>query len=336
MQSRQLIPLIAFLLWIQPLTHAIQIGAWVGGPPEEPYPQPTQVHVETFQKLQQRKLDYIKIFVLWDINDWSWTQPYAEVARENGSQLIVTWMANGYSLDSILKGKADSYLRQYASDVKAYGHEIWLRPLHEANGDWYDWGIGKPKAGNTSEKCIAAWKHIVQIFRDSSVTNVKWVWTTNATNQGNGTSLMGAYPGDEWVDYNSIDGYNWGTAQTWSSWKSFAEIFKPAYTLLAKQSKPIFIAEFSSSEHGGSKAEWIQEMFNVLPTQFPKIFALVWFSQSKSKTEADWALDTSPEAVAAWRAGIQNTSNGIAPPSPPPSIHTPIYHRYDLLGRPQH
>lgn len=335
MKKQPLIPLVALLIWILPLTHAIQIGAWVGGPAEEPYPQPTQANVEAFQELQQRKLDYIQSFVLWDMNDWNWTQPYAEVARQNGSVFMITWMANGYPLDSILKGNADAYLRQYASDVKAYGHEIWLRPLHESNGDWYDWGIGKPKTGNTNAKSIAAWKHIVQIFRDSSVTNVKWVWTTNATNHGTGTSIMGAYPGDDWVDYNSIDGYNWGTAQTWSTWKSFEEVFKPAYTLLAKQSKPIFIAEFSSSEHGGSKAQWIQEMFKVLPTQFPKIFALVWFNQSKSTTEADWALDTSPEAIAAWQAGIQASSHATLTPAHKPIPFQTIRFRYDLLGRPQ-
>lgn len=325
------------LAWILAATapHALEIGAWVGGPASEEYPQPTQENVDAFEILQERHLDYISVFVLWDVNDWAWTKTYADVATSNDSKLLITWMANGYNLDQINAGNADDYLRQYASDIKAYGKEIWLRPLHEANGDWYDWGIGKSGAGNTNTKCIAAWQHIVQIFRDSAVTNVKWVWTTNATNSGSGTSFMGAYPGDDWVDYNSIDGYNWGTAQSWSSWKTFAQVFSPSYKLLAAHEKPIFIAEFSSSEIGGNKAQWISEMFSVLPTQFPKLFALMWFSQSKSATEADWALDTSPEAVAAWKTGIAQTSSTLQSPASTHKFPVTTSH-FDLLGRYQH
>lgn len=310
---------------------ALEIGAWVGGPAGVAYPQPSQKNVETFEALQERHLDYISLFVVWDANDWSWTKPYADVASANGSTLLVTWMANGYNLDQINAGDADAYLRQYASDVKAYGKTIWLRPLHEANANWYSWGVSTTGAGNTNAKCIAAWKHIVQIFRDSAVTNVQWVWTTNATSEGSGTSIMGTYPGDDWVDYNSIDGYNWGTAQSWSSWKSFADVFTPAYTLLAARSKPIFIAEFSSSEHGGDKAQWISDMFSVLPGKFPRIFALMWFSQSKS-AEADWAVDTSPESLAAWKAGIAAATNVRELPRASLPTH-PGGASFDLLGR---
>jgi len=289
---------------------AMQIGAWVGGPDSVLYPQPTQENVDAFQTMQNRKLDYISLFVVWDVNDFSWTQPFADVAANNGSTLLITWMANGYSLDAINAGKADSYLRQYAHDVKAYGKEIWMRPLHEANGNWYDWGVGKTGAGNTNAKCITAWQHIVQIFRDSAVTNVKWVWTTDVTSSGIGTSLMGTYPGDDWVDYTSIDGYNWGTTQAWSKWQSFQTIFAQAYAQLALHPQPIFIAEFSSSELGGDKAQWIRDMFSILPTQFPRIFALMWFSQSKS-AEADWAVNTSAASLQAWKDGIATTPTAI-------------------------
>jgi len=295
---------------------ALQIGAWVGGPATETYPQPTEANVTAFETMQGRKLDLISEFVLWDSNDWAWTQTYADIAAAHNATLVVTWMANGYSAQNIVDGAGDDYIRQYASDVKAYGKEVWLRPLHEANGNWYTWGVGTSGAGNTNANVIAAWQHIVQIFRDSNVTNVKWVWTTNATNSGTGTSIMGAYPGDAWVDYNSIDGYNWGTAQTWSSWQTFTAIMKPAYTLLAAHDKPIFIAEFSSSEQGGNKAQWITDMFAALPVTFPKIFALMWFSQTKS-AEADWAVNTSDASLAAWKAGIAAASTIVRnTPSP--------------------
>ena len=292
-----------FALGVLPMTTlAFQVGAWVGGPGQ--YPQPTQQNVQAFQDLQGTHLDLISYFALFDINDWNATEEYANVAKDNGSTLVVTWMANGYNAQDLVDGKADEYIRDYAKGVKNYGEEIWLRPLHEANGDWYDWGVGKKDAGNTDANVAEAFRHIVKIFREENVTNVKWVWTTNASNQGSGTTLTGNYPGDEYVDYISIDGYNWGKCQSWSSWQTFSQVFKKAYNALANIDKPLFIAEISSSELGGNKAEWITDMFEHFATDFARVFAVMWFSQSKEANEGDWALNTSQEAVDAWKAGI--------------------------------
>ena len=281
---------------------AFQVGAWVGGPGQ--YPQPTQQNVQAFQDLQGTHLDLISYFALFDINDWNATEEYANVAKDNGSTLVVTWMANGYNAQDLVDGKADEYIRDYAKGVKNYGEEIWLRPLHEANGDWYDWGVGKKDAGNTDANVVEAFRHIVKIFREENVENVKWVWTTNASNQGSGTTLTGNYPGDDYVDYISIDGYNWGKCQSWSNWQTFSQVFKKAYNALASIDKPLFIAEISSSELGGNKAEWITDMFEHFATDFSRVFAVMWFSQSKEANEGDWALNTSQEAVDAWKAGI--------------------------------
>ena len=292
-----------FSMVLAPMTAmAFQVGAWVGGPGQ--YPQPTQQNVQAFQDLQGTHLDLISYFALFDINDWNATEEYANVAKENGSTLVVTWMANGYGAQDLVDGKADSYIRDYAKGVKNYGEEIWLRPLHEANGDWYDWGVGKEGAGNTDANVAEAFRHIVKIFKEEGVTNVKWVWTTNASNQGSGTTLTGNYPGDEYVDYISIDGYNWGKCQSWSSWQTFSQVFKKAYNALANIDKPLFIAEISSSELGGNKAEWITDMFEHFATDFSRVFAVMWFSQSKEANEGDWALNTSQAAVDAWKAGI--------------------------------
>ena len=285
-----------------------RIGAWVGG--KELHPQPTKENIQAFQALLGRNVDLVSLFALFDINTWNWVEPFAETARENGSTLVVTWMPNGYNARRINEGEADSFIRHFAKSVKEYRHEIWLRPLHEANGDWYDWGVGKQGAGNTDENVAEAFRHIVRIFREESVGNVKWVWTTNSSNVGENTTFTGTYPGDDFVDYISIDGYNWGDKKYWSRWKSFSEVFRKSYNALAGIDKPIFIAETSCTESGGNKAEWIADMFKVLPVEFPRIFAIMWFNQSKS-FEADWALDTSSAAVDAWKAGLNAPHRAI-------------------------
>ena len=291
-----------FTLGTLPMTAlAFQAGAWVGGPGQ--YPQPTQENVQAFQDLQGSHVDLISHFALFDMNDWDNVRQYADVAKQNGSTLVVTWMANGYVAQDIVDGRTDNYVREFAKGIKAYGEEIWLRPLHEANGNWYDWGVGKADVGNTDENVAEAYRHIVKIFREENVENVKWVWTTNASNEGRGTTFTGTYPGDDYVDYISIDGYNWGKSQDWSRWQTFSQVFKKAYDALANIDKPLFIAEISCSEKGGSKAEWITDMFEHFRTDFSRVFAVMWFSQSK-ETEGDWALNTSTEAVEAWKAGL--------------------------------
>jgi hypothetical protein len=284
---------------------ALQIGAWVGGSGSNP--QPTQANVQAFETLQGRPLDFVQLYVIWDVNTWATTKPYADIAAADGATLLVTWMPSGYSALDIVDGKDDAYIRQFAHDIKSYPNPVWIRTLHEANGNWYSWGIGYGGTSvNTDASVASAFRHIVQIFKDSSATNVKWMWTTNATNS-TGATFIGNYPGDAYVDCISIDGYNWGTSQTvavngWAStWQTFVQVMTPAYQAISSIDKPVVIPEFASSESGGNKAQWITDAFASLATDFPKITAMMWFNQS---SDADWALTTSAAATEAWKAAV--------------------------------
>lgn len=293
---------------------ALQIGAWVGSASDTSkesisgyYPQPTKANVDAFIQLQGRKVEYVEYYAIWPAT-WSTVKSYADVAYNTGATLFVTWQPNDYTAPDINSGKADAYITKFANDIKSYPNEIWLRPLHEANGgDWYSWAVGNSSMANTNETVAKAFQHIVTLFRNAGVTNVKWVWTTNAENMttGNPTSFAGTYPGDSYCDFISIDGYNFGTFHTiansgWaSSWKSFSQVYKPAYTALASIDKPIFVAEFSSSEKGGDKAKWYRDAFASLSTTFPRIFALMIFNNNDAN--GDWRVNTSAASLQAWK-----------------------------------
>jgi beta-mannanase len=294
----------------------VQIGGWVGSASDTSLdgtnPQPTQANVSAFVKLQGRPLDYVEYYCIWPAT-WSTAKNYADIAANNGATLLVTWQPNGYSAPDINSGNADAYITQFANDIKSYPHQIWLRPLHEANGgDWYSWAVGNSNMLNTNANVIAAYQHIVTIFRNAGVTNVKWVWTTNSSNTtgGNPTSYTGTYPGDSYADYISIDGYNFGTFHTvansgWaSSWQTFDQVFSPAYQAMASINKPLFIAEFSSSERGGDKAQWYKDAFASLSTTFPRIFALMVFSMNDAN--GDWRINTTNTSLQAWKDCVAN------------------------------
>lgn len=302
---------IAILAASPVLSGNLKIGAWVGSASDTSldgkWPQPTQANVQAFVELQGRGIEYLQHYIIWPAT-WGSAKKYADVAAANGATLFATWQPNGYTAPDIVAGKADAYIGKFAKDVGAYPREVWLRPLHEANGgDWYTWAVGNSSMANTDENVAEAFRHIVKIFRDSGATNVKWVWTTNAENAagGNPTSFDGTYPGDDWADYISIDGYNFGLFHTvansgWaSSWKSFSQVFKPAYKVVSKIDKPIFVAEFSSSELGGNKAKWYRDAFDSLAISFPKIFALVVFSNNDAN--GDWRINTTEASLQAWK-----------------------------------
>jgi len=279
----------------------LKVGAWLGT-------QPSDNGIKEFNKLQNRNLEYVHMFINWSTN-FSFVRSYADDVYKNDAILLLTWEPWEYDTVKIMNGSVDSYIKGMAQDMKSYGKEIWLRPLHEANGDWYPWAIGYKGGINTNSTYIAAFRHIVDIFRSEGASNVKMIFNINCSNVGPNTSFTGHYPGDEYVDYNSIDGYNWGTTQSWGSvWQSFDQIFSSAYNSIKNYNKQIFIAEWASTEIGGNKAQWITDSFNTIKSSYDKIFAEVWFSHNK---ETDWRIESSEAALTAYKNAIkiQNPSN---------------------------
>jgi hypothetical protein len=208
-----------------------------------------------------------------------------------------------FTLRSILDGRHDAYIDSWATGIAAFEKPLILRFGHEMNGDWYPWGIGVN--GNTAADFIDAWRYLHGRFVDAGAANVRWAWTPIASE---GTSISAGFPGDDYVDYVGMSGFNWGTTQqAWGVgvWQSFTEIFEPMYQeLQALSEKPIIIAEMASAEAGGNKAEWILDgLLRQLATSFPKIRAVVWFNIIK---ETDWRIDSSPEALRAFVTAANN------------------------------
>ncbi len=227
-----------------------------------------------------------------------------------------------FSLKSISGGAFDAYLHSYARSAKAFGSEVWLRPLHEMNGNWYPW-CGTVN-GNTPADFVPAWRHIRDIFTAEGATNVKFVWAPNADSvPGTAANAIAAYwPGDAYVDYVAMDGYNFG-GTTAGSWRSFDSVFASAYAkVTALSAKPLIIAETACSPIGGDKAAWIANMFASLPASYPRIVGVVWFNTNK---EADWRVESSSASLAAFVSGMAS----LVPEPPASPTAMPVYRFYN-------
>lgn len=209
-----------------------------------------------------------------------------------------------YRLKRVSSGAFDGLLRRLARRMKSFGRPIWIQPFHEMNGTWYPWGV--TVNGNRPSDFAPAWRHVRQVFTNEGATNVKFVWTPNAESVPSWAGIKSCWPGDAYIDYVAIDGYNWGTAKSWGHWAMFSEIYRTPYRIVTRLTKkPVFIGETGCTTRGGNKAAWIRDMFRVVPTRFPRLRGIVYWNSVGS---SDWRLDSDAKSVAAFRAGAASAN----------------------------
>ncbi len=208
-----------------------------------------------------------------------------------------------FSWKQISSGKYDAYITQFAKDAAAYHYPFILRVLHEMDGTWYPWGYSVN--GNTNlADYVSAYKHIVDLFRAAGATNVQFVWNPSVVGQAAvqqyGALLKQAYPGDNYVDWVALDGYNSKVGE----WQSLQDVFQPSYQLITSFSKrPMILFEVGTLENPQdpkARANWITQGFlTTIPNQFPDVKVVVWFN-SEDGSGRDFSLKT-PEDLNAWK-----------------------------------
>jgi hypothetical protein len=220
-------------------------------------------------------------------DDWTGTVTKEDLAA--GRIPLVNWEPHKIDFTKIVDGSLDATIVARANGSKALRKKFFLDFAAEMNGD-EAWG------GNDAPLYVAAYRHIHDLFVVAGATNVVWAWCPNVTDiHGGNKNTMDYYPGDAYVDWTGVDGYNWGTKN--GGWQTFQQVFKDIYPLLVAKKKPIMIGEMSSAQAGGDKGKWIDEIIPTLRTSFPLIKCLVWFDINK---EADWRISSSPESEAAF------------------------------------
>lgn len=254
-----------------------------------------------------------------------------EGVRQHGSIPVIDWApwdlaARGsndqpeFQLQDVIRGDYDPYIREWARGAAAWGHPFFLRFCHEMNGTWYPWS--EARNGNSPGEFAAMWRHVHDIFVAEGAANVSWVWSINEVESYQGIPLERLYPGDAYVDWVGMSGYNWGTGQPRSGWRSFARTFTNTYARLRTMvpHRPLMITELASAEQGGDKGQWITDALGVqLPRNFPAVRAVVWWN--KSDEMMPWPIETSPGATAAFRVAINSgyyAANGFSSVSASP------------------
>jgi mannan endo-1,4-beta-mannosidase len=209
-----------------------------------------------------------------------------------------------FQLADIINGTYDGYIREFAEGARDWGHPFFLRFDWEMNGSWFPWD--ESANGNQPGEYVAAWRHVHDIFTAVGATNATWVWCPYVNSRPEMGPLAPYYPGDEYVDWTSLDGFNWGTNEVNPQpWTSFDKIFGASYRTIVKKiapTKPMLLAEMASGGKGHAKSTWIDQMFKDLRTKYQRIRGLIWFEQIDRGVQ--WPLETAPSVTQAFSRGI--------------------------------
>ena len=181
-------------------------------------------------------------------------------------------------------GQHDATIRKTAEAMKAFGHDFFMRYCWEMDGNKRTDHVGSP------EEFVESWIRIYKIFEEVGADNVVWVWCGNANTfkhlNDKNAYAWDYYPGDEYVDWVSADGYNWAASDRnrevnyeKDRWRSFVEIYDefmvwarstgsipesmktelknmPAEFPRKRQVKPIMIGEYGAIEPVGDMVDF--------------------------------------------------------------------------------
>jgi hypothetical protein len=223
-----------------------------------------------------------------------WMEPFkvsfATTVARVGAVPLVQMNPTKTSVAAIAAGHYDNYLNAYAKAVRAYHHPVILSFGHEMNGHWYTWGY----THTSPAVFVAAWRHIVTVFRARGAQNVTWLWTINTIHKKTRVpSPQPWWPGGSYVNWIGIDGYFTNSSSV------FASVFGPTIVYVRSLThKPILITETSATPASSQPAK-ITELFGGI--RLYRLLGFVWFN---SVDRVDWRLNSSA-AIAAFRRGAE-------------------------------
>ena len=293
----------------------VYVGAWVGGSWESRTKTLDVGAINNFQDIIQKKLAIVNIFSEWTyLENPDLVEDLKELDSEGWVPMI---SANPYFFKecedtgknlykTIADGGCDEFLLSAAKNLSDYKKPVMLRFAWEMNLPNMYWSVDK--VGSSPTDFIAAWRHFYDIAQKAA-DNIIWVLSFNTSHTGT-TPYAELYPGDEYVDWVAIDGYNWGSGHSFGGWASFDGTFRKSYDeLTAITKKPVMISEVNSAPNGGDKAEWLKDMLEEqIINNYPEVGALILFNENKSSGESvDWRIEKSEDYINAVRQGLSNT-----------------------------
>jgi cellulose synthase (UDP-forming) len=214
----------------------------------------------------------------------------------------------------IKDGYFDTYIRNFALELKSFQKPLFLRFAHEFNNPQYPWS---QTGDNTPEEFIAAWRHVYNLLKAEGAHNVIFVW-----NPWDDAEMEEYFPGDNYVDWIGITLLNYGPFNPDGKQHSFEDLYSRFHERLkAITRKPVMLAEFGSVRLDPSQDKWVMDAMNTITAKYDEIGAVVLFNSSYDKNipKNDWyskeAIDWTLDSIASLSKSLERKPIGPISPT---------------------
>jgi beta-mannanase len=307
-------------------------GAYIGAYIEfgDTEDQVTLEAIEQFEGLAGKRQAIIASSSYW--GEGSFPARNLELIARHGALPLVYWSPwdrpytqkrgpDRFRLESILAGEWDGYIDTWAYAACAFNRPLLVSWGLEMNGNWFPWSgcfynvrneqTGEASAAEGPEIYKRAYRYVVDRVRWRGAGCIQWVFHPNNLPfpQEPWNRMAAYYPGAQYVDWLGLSVY--GMQFREGSWTAFDKLMEPAYRELCQLDpfKPVILAEWGVGEFPGvgDKAAWLREAFRTSQTDYPRLKAAVYWHerwQNADETYSNLRINSSPEALAAFRDGV--------------------------------
>jgi len=223
------------------------------------------------------------VFMPWQDVELSALYTADSYALEHGRSLLITIEPWSWSedrrltpdqlKDRVLGGAYDETIKSIAkviSELKSPVTIRWGQEMEDTSGR-FSWSGWKP------EDYVAAYRRFHDLTHPIA-TQAKFMWSPKGDN-----NLADYYPGDDYTDtiglsvfgFQKYDNGNFGRDRT------FGEVLKPGYDLVAAFGKPVVVAELGYDGTDDYVAGWAKAVTKP-NAGFPLLTAVVYFDDKES------------------------------------------------------
>jgi hypothetical protein len=220
-----------------------------------------------------RTLALDRTYVPWTFTGWA-----NRIAPDKavGRMPELAWSAAPTTTAAaIAAGTQDGIILAAARAMRDSGTQIMLVPWYE-----FDQPRGHKRFIGGPKRVVAAWRHMVGLFRAVGATNVRFVWTPMAYDFGPHANVAAAgfYPGNAYVHWIGADAYNFPGAP----FRTQAELLDPALAFAHEHGKPFIVGETASLSANAETPAWI-EAYGAWAALHPQVKAITYFDSISPK-----------------------------------------------------
>lgn len=161
---------------------------------------------------------------------------------------------------------------------------------------------------------VAAYRHVVTIFRHRGVDNVEFNWNMTAyafyAPSRDPRYAPKWYPGDAYVDNVAADPYNWlNCGPGGGKWRSLGRIASPALAFAKSHGKQLLLAEFGS-QRDPRRAQWLRDAYAWLKANRAYIRGAFYYNHPPTGAGSCYMKLTTAEEFSVFRAMASDPAFG--------------------------